>query len=144
MERSAWFARPVSRARKAGARLRLEKLEDRLVLNGDHVAQALAANTASSFDPARDPVLYWNDVMLDSNAIDCSRPLAVQDQIGPTRVSRAFAIVSAAVFDALNSITHANAPYLVEINGFESANKTAAISAAAHATRLGLAGAARN
>lgn len=125
MERSAWFAH---------ARPRLEKLEDRLVLNADNVAIALAANTAPSFDVARDAVLHWNDVMLDANAIDCARPITVQDQIGPTRVSRAFAIVSAAVFDAVNSITHANAPYLVELGGFESANKTAAISAAAHAT----------
>jgi hypothetical protein len=43
-------------------------------------------------------------------------------------------MVSAAVFDAFNSITHTHAPYLVEFNDYESASKTAAVSAAAHAT----------
>src|SRR5262249_7205016 len=69
---------------------------------------------------------------LDSSAIDST--LAVGDQPGPTRTSRAFAIVSAAVYDAYNSITHANDPYLTELLGYEAASPTAAVSTAAALT----------
>ena len=66
------------------------------------VASAQSANPL--YDPAPDIILVWNQVMLDANAGD-SR-LLLQDQGGPTRTSRAFAIVSVAMFDALNSISH--------------------------------------
>ena len=74
--------------------------------------------------------------MLDANAND-SR-LFLQDQGGPTRTSRAFAIISVAMFDALNSITHRHEPYLTELSGFNNADVTAAVSTAARDTLLAL------
>lgn len=84
----------------------------------------------------QDVVLAWNKVMLDANAADHS--VASPDQGGPTRTSRAFAIVSAAVFDAVNSIHHRYEPYLLELRGYESADLRAAVSVAAHDTLVSL------
>ncbi len=95
------------------------------------VAQSLPPYNASA-----DIILFWNQVMLDMNAGD-SR-LLIPDQGGPTRTSRAFAIVSVAMFDAWNSINHKYTPYLTELSGYNSANTTAAVSAAAQDTLLSL------
>jgi hypothetical protein len=83
-----------------------------------------------------DVVLAWNAELLDADAADHAR--AAPDQGGPTRASRAFAIVSAAVFDACNSITHKHEPYLVELHGYEQADRRAAITAAAYHTLIAL------
>lgn len=95
------------------ARPAVEMLEDRLV-------------------PTADAVMAWNDVLLDANAAD--HALAAPDQGGPTLTSRAFAIVSAAVFDAVNSISHNYDPFLTELPGYETADVEAAVSAAAYYT----------
>lgn len=84
---------------------------------------------AQAYNPANDIVLVWNQVMLDANAQD-SRQL-IQDQGGPTRCSRAFAIVSAAVYDSYNSIHHRRTPYLTELFGYANADHRAAVSKAA-------------
>jgi hypothetical protein len=51
---------------------------------------------------------YWNEAALTANAIDHTRPLpgtsGIGEQPGPTRTSRALAIVHIAIFDALNAI----------------------------------------
>lgn len=87
---------------------------------------------AQAYNPANDIVLVWNQVMLDANAQDTRQLL--QDQPGPTRCSRAFAIVSAAVFDAYNSINHRRTPYLTELFGYSNADYRAAVSTAARDT----------
>jgi len=97
---------------------------------------ASAQSTVVPNPPFGDIILVWNQVMLDANAND-SR-LLLQDQGGPTRTSRAFAIVSVAMFDALNSISHRHEPYLTELNGFNNADVTAAVSTAARDTLLAL------
>ena len=66
------------------------------------------------YDPAKDIILVWNQVMLDANAGD-SR-LLIPDQGGPTRTSRAFAIVSVAMFDAWNSVAHRHHPIWIYLN----------------------------
>ena len=91
---------------------------------------------ATHYDPAKDMILVWNQVMLDANAAD-SR-LVIPDQGGPTRTSRAFAIVSAAMFDAWNSVTHHYDPYLTELNGYNHADSTAAVSTAARDTLIAM------
>jgi hypothetical protein len=51
-----------------------------------------------------DRLLVWNEIMLDANALDHTPSSGFAgDQQGPTRNSRAFAMVSIAVFDAVNS-----------------------------------------
>jgi len=102
---------------------------------------ALNCGSATAFAqvsrvPANDIILVWNQVMLDANAGDCR--LLLQDQGGPTRTSRAFAIVSVAMFDALNSISHRYEPYLTELSGYNGADRTAAVSTAARNTLVSL------
>lgn len=94
------------------------------------------AQALPPYNPSADIVLVWNQVMLDMNAGD-SR-LLIADQGGPTRTSRAFAIVSVAMFDAWNSIHHKYSPYLTELSGYNAANTTAAVSTAARDTLLSL------
>ena len=97
----------------------------------------LAPNaSAQTTMPSSDVILEWNQVMLDANAAD-SR-LLIADQPGPTGTSRAFAIVSVAMFDAWNSIYHKYNPYLTELNGYNSANLPAAVSTAARDTLIAL------
>src|SRR5262249_28645816 len=83
--------------------------------------------------PAGDMVLRWNTVMLDTAKIDHNIGAAA-DQFGPTRTSRAFAIVQAAVYDAANSITHADQPYRFSVTAASGASVKAAIAQAAHDT----------
>jgi hypothetical protein len=106
-----------------------------LALSADS-ATTLAQSARPPLDPSKDIILVWNQVMLDANAAD-SR-LLIQDQGGPTRTSRAFAIVSVAMFDALNSISHRHEPYLTELPGYNAADQTAAVSTAARDTLLAL------
>lgn len=126
----------LGKQNRRGFRPHLEVLEDRLSPSAGQVAAALAATTASTTPVEVDAVLHWNDVMLDSSAIDST--LDVADQPGPTRTARAFGIVSAAVYDAYNSITHGYEPYLVELSGYDAADPTAAVSAAAHRTLVAM------
>src|SRR5437763_17087104 len=59
---------------------------------------------------AEDPILEWNAVMIQANAVDCAQ--TAPQQPGPVLVARAFAMTSAAMYDALNSIENIGAPYL--------------------------------
>src|SRR6476661_9105642 len=60
-----------------------------------------------------DMVIQWNAIAIEAAKRDYS--LAPGYQIGPTRLSRAMAIVQAAVYDAVNSIDRHYAPYVVQI-----------------------------
>jgi membrane-associated phospholipid phosphatase len=95
-----------------------------------------SAGRAEDRDRTEDVVLAWNEVLLDADASD--HALAAPDQGGPTRAARAFAIVSAAVFDACNSITHRHRPYLTELKGYDRADRRAAVTAAAYHTLIEL------
>jgi hypothetical protein len=77
-------------------------------------------------------VLRWNTIALDAVANDV-RP-GFGDQAGPTRTSRALAIVQLAVFDAVNSIVRQYTPYLVQRRFISTASKDAAVAQAAHDT----------
>ena len=83
--------------------------------------------------PAGDMVLRWNTVMLDTAKIDHNIGAAA-DEFGPTRTSRAFAIVQSAVYDAANSITHAFQAYKFSVAAAPGASVEAAIAQAAHDT----------
>lgn len=77
-----------------------------------------------------DVVLAWNQVMLDSNAIDSA--LAIPDQPGPTYTSRAFAIVSIAMFEAYNAIDGSYDRYGLDLSQYRKANADAAVATAAY------------
>ena len=76
----------------------------------------IAAPLAHAADPpGRDSVLDWNAILLQANADD--HTFGSPEQGGPTRTSRAMAIVHAAIFDAVNSIEPMAEPYLVQKPG---------------------------
>src|SRR5262249_62030973 len=52
--------------------------------------------------------------------------------------TRNFAILHAAIYDAVNSIDRSHEPYLIEVRAPRNASETAAADAAAHAALVGL------
>jgi hypothetical protein len=79
-----------------------------------------------------DPILEWNAVMIEADAVDHSE--TVHQQGGPVLASRAFAITSAAMYDALNSIEKVGTPYLSTAPDADGASVGAAVAQAAHDT----------
>lgn len=121
------FAQPFNRDTRRARNLRtptkelrpvVESLEDRCML-------------------AVDPILEWNAVALDANRISYSGGV-VNDQVGPTRSSRALAIVHAAMFDAWNSINRKFDPYLTLAPNHNKASDVAAVAQAAHDTLVAM------
>lgn len=76
-----------------------------------------------------DSVTAWNELLLD--AIRSEHP-------APPVASRAMAIVSTAIFDAVNSIDRSYEPYLVQVPGGAGASIDAAVASAAHRTLVTL------
>jgi Vanadium chloroperoxidase N-terminal domain/PAP2 superfamily len=103
---------------RRGCRLALEGLEERCLLSAD-------------------PVLFWNQVALQAAVTDhgISAPGL---QFGPTRTSRALAIVSGAVYDAVNSIHPQASPYLIQMPAPRNASIDAAVAEAAYTTLVNL------
>src|ERR1043165_8410990 len=93
-----------------GRRRRIEQLEARALLSAD-------------------AVLDWNTVALDAikNDYDVGH---TSDQGGPTRASRALAIVQVAIYDAVNAIDGSYAPYLVDVHPGKGTSMEAAIAQA--------------
>jgi hypothetical protein len=56
-------------------------------------------------------VLFWNGVLLEAMNDDSKKPPANQEQGGPTRASRAAAIVHAAIHNAINGVLQRNTFY---------------------------------
>jgi len=84
-----------------------------------------------------DVILRWNAVALDAVKADYALG-HTPDQGGPTRDSRALAIVHAATFDAVNSIDGRFTPYLTTAPHARGASRDAAVAAAAHDTLVHL------
>jgi hypothetical protein len=59
-----------------------------------------------------DPVLKWNAISLEAVVADHSGTFGAPEQGGPTRTSRALAIVHIAIYDAVNAIVGGYEPYL--------------------------------
>jgi membrane-associated phospholipid phosphatase len=105
---------------------------------------AQAANTISAFNDKRnqntpgagdqslDPVVQWNRTLL----VIVRTPGAQSPTIHPTR---SFAIMHAAIYDAVNNIDQTHRPYLVQFAGISrKTSEAAAADAAAHAVLLAL------
>jgi hypothetical protein len=98
------------------------------------VANGLADRSTRADDPPnRDAVLDWNAVALAVNVHDHSGTFGPAEQGGPTRSSRALAIVHAAMYDAYNSIRPVGTRYLTRLNG-SGASIDAAVASAANRT----------
>src|SRR5258708_26853704 len=110
---------PVTqRAAKLRQSLTLEHLEERCLLSSDMVLQ-------------------WNAVAIEATKQDHALG-APGIQFGPTRASRALAIVQGAVYDAVSSIEREYTPYLIQLNAPRNASIDAAVAVAAHETLVDL------
>jgi membrane-associated phospholipid phosphatase len=95
---------------------------------------------ASSFHPGAESletrslltsnvVVAWNQVLLEA---------VRADNTPPPRAARNMAIVHAAVFDAVNSITEVYEPYHIDVRAPRGASLRAAVASAAHGTLTAL------
>jgi hypothetical protein len=81
--------------------------------------------------------LEWNANAIEVNRVSYSGGV-LNDEIGPTRSSRALAIEHVAMFDAWNSINKEFTPYLVMAPNANNASDDAAVAQAAHDTLLAM------
>ncbi len=104
--------------------------------------KAMAENTKIKAGSTLERLLAWHARMLDANALDHTSESAggfPGDQQGPTRNSRAFAIIQIAVYDAVNSISKKFEPFSPGLPAAKtSASKDAAIAYAAHTTLVAM------
>jgi membrane-associated phospholipid phosphatase len=77
------------------------------------------------------PVIDWNQVLLSIVNTPGAQPANIQ----PTRN---FAILHAAIYDAVDSIDRTHEPYLISVRAPRDASETAAADAAAHAALVEL------
>jgi PAP2 superfamily protein len=97
-------------------------------------AYARSPQSAVTRDRAREtgqPVIDWNQLLISIVNTPGAQPPSVQ----PTRN---FAIVHAAIYDAVDSIDRTHEPYLISVRSRRAASETAAADAAAHAALVGL------
>ena len=89
------------------------------------------ARHARSAKESGQPVIDWNQILLSIVNTAGAQPANIQ----PTRN---FAILDAAIYDAVNSIDRTHEPYLISVRAPRDASETAAADAAAHAALIGL------
>jgi membrane-associated phospholipid phosphatase len=77
------------------------------------------------------PVIDWNRILLSIVNTPGAQPANIQ----PTRN---FAIVHAAIYDAVNAIDRSHESYLIDVRAPRDASETAAADAAAHTALVGL------
>jgi membrane-associated phospholipid phosphatase len=89
------------------------------------------ATHARTAQESGQPVIDWNQVLLSIVNTPGAQPANVQ----PTRN---FAILHAAIYDAVNAIDRTHEPYLISVRVPRGASETAAADAAAHTALVGL------
>ncbi|MBI1367888.1 MAG: phosphatase PAP2 family protein [Planctomycetes bacterium] len=82
-----------------------------------------AGAPAVVYDGGADPVLAWNNVLLDAIKIQGG---------GPGPIARQGAMLHTAIYDAFNSIDGTHTPYLLKLDVPETTSYRAAIATAAH------------
>ena len=90
-----------------------------------------AAKKARGHQESGQPVIDWNQALLSIVNTPGAQPANVQ----PTRN---FAILHAAIYDAVNSIDRTHEPYLISVRAPRDASETAAADAPAHTALVGL------
>jgi PAP2 superfamily protein len=119
--------------------LALGALGAAVVLASSAYARTTQPATTSFRSPARhgraqesgQPVIDWNQVLLPIVNTSGAQSANIQ----PTRN---FAILHAAIYDAVNAIDRTHEPYLVSVRAPRDASETAAADAAAHTALVGL------
>jgi hypothetical protein len=89
------------------------------------------ASRAPNTQESGEPVIDWNEVLLSIVNTPGAQPANIQ----PTRN---FAILHAAIYDAVNSIDRTHQPYLVSVRAPRDASEIAAADAAAQTALVGL------
>ena len=103
-----------------------------LALGALGAAALLATGAYARTAPASgQPVIDWNQALLSIVNTPGAQPANIQ----PTRN---FAILHAAIYDAVNSIDRTHEPYLISVHAPRDASETAAADAAARTTLVGL------
>jgi hypothetical protein len=87
---------------------------------------------------AAERLRHWNQIAIDASGIDHTPPPPGEnrvwgEQLGPTRASRAIAIVQIAMFDSVNALAHRYRSY-TGVHGESGASMSAAIAQAAAET----------
>ncbi len=96
-----------------------------------------SGSDTSSSDAARTSAGHWNHVSVDASGVDHSAS-GGKEQLGPTKASRAMAIVHIAMFDAANATAGLRyTPYLLN-EPAPGASVDAAIAQAAHDTLVAI------
>ncbi len=95
---------------------------------------ATAQTPTASANQSGDQVIRWNRILLEIVRTP-SAPGAKPSTVDPTRN---FAIVHAAIYDAVNAINNTHSVYLVRVDAPRKASPEAAVAAAAHDTLSGL------
>jgi hypothetical protein len=103
----------------------------RFSTSGGYCAGLVLALACSATALSSDAVLRWNAVANQASAIDHGLNYPSQ-QFGPTRLSRAMAIVQIAVYDAVCAIDGTYQSYLPGLTAAPNASLDAAIAQAAH------------
>jgi hypothetical protein len=98
---------------------------------GGSVAAAGTPTQALRTAESGQPVIDWNRILLSIVNTPGAEPANIQ----PTRN---FAIVHAAIYDAVNAIDRTHEPYLIDVRAPRDASETAAADAAAHTALVGL------
>jgi len=99
--------------------------------SGPHAIAVGAGSTRGAHPASGQPVIDWNQVLLSIVNTPGAQPANIQ----PTRN---FAILHAAIYDAVNSIDRTGQPYLIDIHAARHASDVAAADAAAHTALVGL------
>ncbi len=96
----------------------------------------------ASSSEAANAIAHWNQIAVDASGLDHT-PVAVGDprvfgeQLGPTRASRAIAIVHIAIFDSVNGIIGGYKSF-TDIAPAKGASVNAAVAQAAHDTLVAM------
>jgi hypothetical protein len=96
------------------------------------IGRAQEINRMEPDPPSEDVILQWNRVLTETIRTPGAHPSAT---IFP---ARSYAIMHAAMFDAVNSIDGSYTPYLTDVPGSKNASKEAAAAQAAHDVLVGL------
>ena len=108
------------------------------------LAAVLLSGCGGGASGGSDPVLRWNEIAQEVAGVDHRYVTREEDpraggwQFGPTRTSRAFAIVHVAIADAVAAITGDFAPYLSTAPAPRPTSLDAAVAQAAHDTLAAL------
>src|SRR5438309_1703327 len=101
-------------------------------------ASAPSVATVTTSNTAVDVLTHWNQISIDASGLDhtpvaAGDPRVFGEELGPTRASRAIAIVHIAMFDSVNAIVGGYKSY-TNVAGAKTASINAAVAQAAHDT----------